>query len=129
MRANGVPSYPDPGSGNGPQVSQVDPRSPAFQTAQRACQKYLPNDGQPRAMSEADRVRAVAFAKCMRTHGEPDFPDPILGTPSDSTLVFSLRGILFAGGPGLNPGSPAFRRAAADCGLKLPPVGAKVPAP
>jgi hypothetical protein len=130
MRAHGVSNFPDPGGSGGVQIQGTGlPQSPAFQTAQRVCQKYLPNDGQPHAMSEANRVRAVAFSKCMRTHGEPDFPDPLLGTPSGSTLVFSLRGMQFAAGPGLNPGSPAFRQAAADCGLQLPPAGAKVPAP
>jgi hypothetical protein len=49
MRANGVPTYPDPtflnggatvriGSGHG---SGIDPSSPAFQHAQSACQKDL----------------------------------------------------------------------------------------
>lgn len=121
MRAHGVSNYPDPGSGPGPQSSPVDPQSPAFQTAQNACQKYLPNDGQPRPMSEADRVRAVAFAKCMRTHGEPDFPDPLLSAPSGSEPVLSLRGMLFEFGPGLSPVSPAFQQAAADCGIRLHP--------
>jgi hypothetical protein len=128
MRANGVPSYPDPGSGPGPQTSEVDPQSPAFQSAQKACQKYLPNDGQPQTMSEADRVRAVAFAKCMRTHGEPDFPDPLLTAPTGSEQVLSLRGMLFEFGPGLSPVSPAFQQAAADCGIRLPP-SRKAPAP
>jgi len=129
MRANGVSSFPDPGSGPGPQGAEVDPESPAFQTAQKACQKYLPNDGQPRPMSAADRVRAVAFAKCMRTHGEPDFPDPLLTAPSGSQLVLSLRGMLFVVGPGISPRSPAFQQAASDCGIKLPGGNAKVPAP
>ena len=127
MRANGVPSYPDPGTGPGPQISPFDPQSPAFVTAQKACQKYLPDDGQPQPMSEADRVKAVAFAKCMRTHGEPDFPDPVLTPPSGSTVVLSLRGMQFVAGPALSPRSPAFRQAAGDCGLKLPGLGAKAP--
>jgi hypothetical protein len=121
MRSNGVPSFPDPGSGPGPQTSEFDPSSPAFQTAQNACKKYLPNDGQPRAMSEAERQRAVAFAKCMRTHGEPDFPDPTLGAPSGSAPVLALRGMTFQFGPGLSPASPAFRQAASKCGVRFPP--------
>jgi len=122
MRANGVPSFPDPGSGPGPQFSQVS-SSPAFLTAQKACQKYLPNDGQPPAMSEAQRERAVAFSKCMRTHGEPDFPDPILGAPKGSSPSLDLRGMTFQFPSGLNPASPAFRQAASQCGLHLPGAG------
>jgi hypothetical protein len=117
MRSHAVPSFPDPGSGSGPQTSQVNPSSPAFQSAQNACKKYLPNDGQPRPMSEAERQKAVAFSKCMRTHGEPDFPDPTLGSPSGSSPVLALRGMTFQFGPGLNPRSPAFQQAAADCGI------------
>lgn len=116
MRANGVTSFPDPGSGAGRVDAQVNPRSPAFQTAQKACTKYLPNDGQPRTVSAADRRTALAFAQCMRTHGEPDFPDPVL-TASPSTPLLSVRGMLFAVTGGLNPQSPAFQQAAADCGI------------
>jgi hypothetical protein len=119
MRANGVPSYPDPSSGPGPQTAPINPQSPSFETAQKACQKYLPNDGQPQPMSEADRVKAVAFAGCMRTHGEPDFPDPVL-TPSGSGQYLSLRGMLFPVSSALNPRSPAFQQAASDCGVRLP---------
>lgn len=119
MRASGVPGYPDPGGGSGPQTSEFDPQSPAFQAAQKACQNYLPNDGQPAPMTEAERTRAVAFSKCMRTHGEPDFPDPTLGKPSGSTPVLALRGMTFQFPSGLSPASPAFRRAASDCGLHL----------
>jgi hypothetical protein len=132
MRANGVTNFPDPTGGSGAvqiQGTGLNPQSPAFQAAQRACQKYLPSQGQPQVMSDANRKKAVAFAECMRTHGEPDFPDPLLSAPSPSALVFSLRGMLFAPGPGLNPGSPAFRQAATDCGVKLPQPGSKSTAP
>ena len=42
MRAHGVPSFPDPTESNGGQaigfhLSGVDPSSPAFQAAEKAC--------------------------------------------------------------------------------------------
>ena len=39
MRRNGVPNFPDPtfGSGKGPDLSQLNPQSPAFQHAAKAC--------------------------------------------------------------------------------------------
>jgi hypothetical protein len=46
MRRNGVPNFPDPRSGSGGAMviriapnSGIDPKSPQFQKAQRACQK------------------------------------------------------------------------------------------
>jgi hypothetical protein len=46
MRAHGIPAFPDPVSGGKgvsfPPASGVDPRSPQFQSAQRACQSLLP---------------------------------------------------------------------------------------
>jgi hypothetical protein len=71
-------------------------------------------------MSESQRIKAVAFAKCMRSHGQPNFPDPILGTPSGNGPVLALRGMFFPIGSGIDPRSTAFRQAAARCGLNLP---------
>jgi hypothetical protein len=49
MRTHGVPNFPDPKFGANGQVSikiskgsGIDPRSPAFQNAQKACAKYRP---------------------------------------------------------------------------------------
>lgn len=135
MRAHGVPNFPDPTtSGSGIQLrvgpsSGVDPRSPAFRSAQQACAKLLPGGGPPTQLSARDRQAALTFARCMRAHGEPDFPDPtrnIPSTPSPGTrtTVIALAHIgAFVLGQGIDPQSPAFRRAAAACGLK-PPGGA-----
>ena len=63
----------------------------------------------------------VTWAKCMRSHGLPDFPDP----------TFTAHGIRMAirGGPGsdLNPQSPAFQAAQKACQSKLPGKIAAVP--
>lgn len=126
MRANGVPNFPDPGSGGGLKItrgSKLDPESPAFQAAERACRRYLPSFPKPGTMSAAQRKRAFDFALCMRSHGEPDFPDPSVGTATPRTTgrVLVLRGMFFAIGPGIDPNSPAFRQAAGDCGLRILP--------
>lgn len=129
MRSHGVPRFPDPGSGGGISLSRslgIDPLSPAFQSAQRACQRAVPGGGPksgPVHITAAQRRRALAFARCMRTHGEPGFPDPVSSPPSGSTLAFVVLGLVFPLRPGLDPGSPAFRQAASACGI-LPP-GAK----
>ena len=68
-------------------------------------------------MSESQRRDAVAFAKCMRSHGQPNFPDPSLGAPSGNAPVLVLRGMFFPLGPGIDPMSTAFKRSATSCGL------------
>jgi len=124
MRAHGISNFPDPSGHGGINIggTGLNPQSPAFEAAQRACQKYLPNNGQAPVMTAAERKKAVTFAECMRTHGEPDFPDPASSAPSGSTLL-SLGGMFFEAGPSLNPQSPAFQQAAGDCGVHLPRLG------
>ena len=53
--------------------------------------------------------QVVKFAKCMRSHGVPNFPDP---TPGG--------GIQFSSSLGINPLSPGFKTAQQACGRLLP---------
>jgi hypothetical protein len=125
MRANGVPNFPDPTSGGGIQIapgSGLKPQSPAFQAAQHRCGKLLPGGGPGvRRPTSAQFVAGLAFARCMRAHGLPHFPDPLASAPSGSGPIISLRGMMFKPGPGLDPVSPGFHRAASACGVRLPP--------
>lgn len=125
MRAHGVSNFPDPTPGHGIQLSitpdsGINPRSPAFQSAQRSCQKLLPIKGTPGHVSAGDRRTALRFAECMRTHGEPDFPDPSAASSRNHGPIVALGGMAFGVGPGLDPRSPKFRQAAEHCGIKLP---------
>lgn len=127
MRAHGVSNFPDPSSGGGIKLvpgSGLNPQSPSFQSAQRACSKYAPGPAAPPKMSASERRKAVKFAECMRANGEPDFPDPTLGTatPSANSPVLALAGMFFKLTPGLNPMSQAFKQAASRCGI-TPPTG------
>ena len=54
---------------------------------------------------------ALKFARCMRAHGEPNFPDPS-----------GSGGFTFNAGNGVNPSSPAFQAAQARC-QKYTPFG------
>lgn len=126
MRAHGLSNFPDP-TGQGIQISPssgVNPQSPAFQRAQNACKRYLPNGGAPPVTSAHDTAAALAFAKCMRAHGVPDFPDPLTtpasSPPAGSVAIIDLHGMAFELGPGIDPRSPAFQQAATDCGIRLP---------
>jgi len=120
MRAHGVSAFPDP-TANGLQLpAGVNAQSPAFQSAQQACKQYLPNKGAPPATSAKDRAAALAFARCMRSHGVPGFPDPAFTSPRDAPRVLVLRGMVFAISRTIDPKSPAFRQAASACGLSPP---------
>ncbi|HEY1713280.1 MAG TPA: hypothetical protein VGG07_10285, partial [Solirubrobacteraceae bacterium] len=103
------------------QGSGIDPQSPAFQAAQQACRKVIPGGaGGPIKATKAQFTKALAFARCMRTHGVPRFPDPVASIPGGSGPIVSLAGMLFKPGQGLDPQSPAFQQAASHCGVSLP---------
>lgn len=119
MRSHGVPDFPDPNAQGDIAVTPGEVKSPAFQSAQQACRRFAPNKGNPPHMTASQYRAAVQFSECMRTHGAPDFPDPTT-TPPQNGPVLVLKGMMFAPGPGFDPGSPAFRQAAQRCGIKLP---------
>jgi hypothetical protein len=124
MRSHGVPSFPDPTAGGGINIadgSGLNPQSPSFRAAQDACRKLLPGGG-PGVLkvTAAQFAAGLAFARCMRSHGLPRFPDPLASAPRASGPIISLRGMMFKPGQGMDPGSPAFQHAASACGIRLP---------
>ena len=131
MRANGVPTFPDP-SGQGFEIqpgSGIDPSSPAFQAAQAKCQKLMPAGGPaPGTVTHPSTqwlAHMVKVAQCMRGHGVPNFPDPTTTVPSPSTLhgggvISDIDGVVFVfPAATIDPQSPAFTRAAKACGFPL----------
>lgn len=124
MRAHGVPNFPDPGGGGGIQVpagSGINPQSPAFQSAQKACSRLLPGGG-PGGGQEASETQKLAMLKlseCMRRHGVSTFPDPTTTAPAPGTgfaLAFGRPGSFIAIPQSLVQ-SPGFNQAAAACNL------------
>ena len=116
MRAHGVPGYPDPRiSESGGEVhvrispGSLNPSSPAFEIATRACHSLLPGGGTPGVTSAAQRAQGRAFAVCMRAHGVPTFPDP----DPDRTGAFDLPSAI-------DQQAPQFRRALHACGNERP---------
>jgi hypothetical protein len=110
MRENGVPSFPDLRTVNGTiQLSLppgVDPNSPQFQQAMEACRSLAPvqqNSGGAPSAEQQDQM--LAFVKCMRKNGVPDFPDPKGGLMT---------------GAGIDPNSPQFQSAMQACQSLLP---------
>ena len=96
MRSNGVPNFPDPAGGVPPKVSaqELGVSSSQLQVAQGACQHLLPTTGGslngsslqqcylagvcPQALVQQALSAGREFASCMRSHGVPNWPDPII---------------------------------------------------
>jgi hypothetical protein len=121
MRSHGVAGFPDPSSSpngggelliHGGPGTGIDPRSNSFQAAQQACAKLLPGGAGPRpgGIPASARRQTLRFSACMRSHGVPNFPDP----------VFSGNGARLQLSGGLNPAAPAFKAAQKACGSPFP---------
>jgi hypothetical protein len=116
MRASGVPNFPDlsgngmriEGTGHTISVNGVSVNAPAYQAARAKCQQYMPHSEASPAQTAQQRQRGLQFAKCMRSHGVPNFPD--------AKVVSSSGGNQLAYLPGINPQSPAFQAGAKACG-------------
>lgn len=97
MRSHGVTNFPDP------QVQQQRNRvsvivdlppglkgAPAFRSAQKACNHYMPAPGphpQSAAALAREKQAALAFARCVRDRGFPKFPDPTAQGQLTSQMV------------------------------------------
>jgi hypothetical protein len=88
MRDNGVSEFPDPDASDGLTIdgvvngSSLDPSSPVWKEAIRACKDLQPAGfmGDQHISAEEQEVR-LEFAQCMRDNGVKDFPDPANGDP------------------------------------------------
>jgi hypothetical protein len=114
IRAHGAPNFPDPNSQgqfvipNGSSNSSFVNVSAA---ALKACQKLLPPSmaqGPPQGSQGAKATsQGLKFSACMRSHGEPDFPDPA----SNGSLTLPS---------GMNPESSQFQNAEKACQSLMP---------
>jgi hypothetical protein len=118
MREHGEPEFPDPSSNGVFTLNNIDPNTPQYSEAQKACQKLLPRVKPPTPAEQARTVaKAVAYAHCMRAHGEPGFSDP---STAGGGISFSLRNT--------DPNSPQFQRAQDECRSLSPfPGGTGMP--
>ena len=97
VRSHGVPHFPDPSGSVA--VVKADPQqlgvsATQLQTAQQACRTLIPPSGdtaeqqqETRCAEQGDCSQAVVqqwmsglrtLAQCLRTHGEPNWPDPVV---------------------------------------------------
>jgi hypothetical protein len=120
VRSRGVPQFPDPSPGGGfaLRTSGINLASPAFGSAARACASLDPESGPRPPITAVQQAGMIANARCIRTHGAPDFPDPTFGPGG--------RGVGIDMPATLNTNAPALRAAAKAClhvGTLIPGVG------
>ncbi|HEX4109327.1 MAG TPA: hypothetical protein VHX88_14415 [Solirubrobacteraceae bacterium] len=118
MRANGEPGFPDPSGDGSIQLSSssgVDPNSATFQAAMQKCRKYAGGGAaQSPAQQAKAQAQALAYSACMRSHGEPSFPDPQI---SGGRISLSIHA---SSGGALDPNSPIFQAAQKACAADQP---------
>lgn len=118
MRSHGVPNFPDPdAAGNIIQNAQpgqnVNANTSTEQAADRACHHLLPGGGSSNSDTPPQTLnQLLKIAKCMRTHGLPNYPDPIVNNGS-ITLGLSAAGV--------DPSTSQFQSAARQCASVIPP--------
>ena len=87
MRSNGIGKFPDPSASGKLTIdavangSSLDTSTPAFTQAMRACKNLEPAGFTGGTRSSAQQSAALTFARCIRTNGVKDFPDPVNGQP------------------------------------------------
>jgi hypothetical protein len=109
MRSHGVTNFPDPTGGNHKEAIESalqavgNPKAQAAQTACLHVNGGSPGTGQTGVQSDA---AMLAFARCIRSHGFPNFPDPT----SSGQLTHEM-----LANAGINPQQPAVLHAGDAC--------------
>lgn len=127
MRANGVPSFPDPSTSGGflfAPGSGIDPSSPTFKKAQAACATYMGGlaPGAQTHPSPQWLAHMLAVAKCMRRRGVSGFPDPRTSVPSRppvNGMISDIDGVVLVFPATVDTQSPAFAQSAKTCGFPM----------
>ena len=127
MRSVGIRNYPDPDSSG--QLPKTDAQvlgvsNAQYRAAQQACRHLLPTGGSPtqqdaQCMQNNDCTPALVqqmmtvdlkLARCMRSHGVPNFPDPTNGGAGGPWFDISKVGISDAASH-----APAFMAKLNEC--------------
>jgi hypothetical protein len=100
VRSHGVPDFPDPQAGASnakfPSAQQLQVSSSRLAAAENACQRLLPvglDDQFPAAEVPLLLHGMLPFARCMRSRGVPNFPDPAVDSEGRPIFPLSAHGI------------------------------------
>jgi len=121
MRSHGLSNFPDPSTGSNGQAqiqvqqgSGIDPNSAAYQSAYHSCQSLLPaGKTAGGSISPAVRAQILRYAACIRSHGEPSYPDP----------TFNGNAVNFGNLSGIDPNSAQYQSALHACASLNPMNG------
>jgi hypothetical protein len=129
MRSQGVPNFPDPQPGTNnakfPSAQQLGVSSSKYQATQTACQHLLPagiDDQFPAAEVQELLIGMRAFSQCMRSHGEPNWPDPAVGPDGRPYFPLSSHGYTRAAAH-----SPQLAAKQTECGHLVPSALGGIP--
>jgi len=119
MRSHGEPRFPDPDAQGQVKeqlrASGIDVSSSQYQAAAGACQPLLPSGGTGTTQAEVQQEWSEfrSFARCMRRHGVPNWPDAQPRSGTDPRPMFDIQPV-DPQSP-INPGSPQIKSKLPDC--------------
>jgi hypothetical protein len=94
VRSHGVPNFPDPNSSGGfskTTLQQLAASNSEYQTATQTCAHLLPAPGGPtQAQLRQGWIGMANFARCMRSRGMANWPDPTPYPPEPDRPTFNL---------------------------------------
>ena len=111
LRSHGVPNFPDPSSSAEipkETAQQLGVSSSQLQGALNACQHLLPDTGNvDDNPAELHRwwSQMLHFARCMHSHGVPNWPDPSAYSQDPLRPTFNLHAAGIGFHPGAQPGN------------------------
>jgi len=94
MRSHGALGFPDPTSQGTITVTQAMLNSSQIRSAGSSCKNLLPRGAVqfPAALQRRLEHQALQYSACMRSHGVPNFPDPIVRNGSVGFRVAAQAG-------------------------------------
>lgn len=122
MRQHGVQNFPDPNSSGHFTLSGINPNSSQYQNAESACKSLAPFGNTSPAQKQTFLNEALKFARCMRSHGITNFPEP--SQNSSGGVTFNA-----GSGSGVDTSSPQYQSAMQACRSDLPGGGTAGGAP
>lgn len=105
MRSHGVANFPDPNPAGGFDGTTQLQSNPNYASADSTCKSLLPNGGSGKASQNESQL--LQIARCMRSHGVPNYPDPNPNPTVNPRVQLAQAGI--------DVNSPQFQAASRTC--------------